>query len=188
MKLNLHFKLVLLLILAVIALRLVPHLPNFSPLCAIALFGAAHFRSRWQAYLLPLGAIIVSDVLVNNLLYSQIFPSFTFFYEGCWWQYGAYAVIVFAATAWFQQRISAFTVLGGALGASLIFFLISNFGVWAGSAMYPQNASGLVACYGAGLPFLQTSCIGDVLYSGVLFGVFAYAQSRFLSKNVVVVR
>jgi hypothetical protein len=178
MKLNLHFGLVLLLILTVVVLRLVPHLPNFSPLCAIALFGAAHFRERWQAYVLPLSAIIVSDVLVNNILYAQYFSGFTIFYAGCWWQYAAYAVIVLAATVWFQQRIGALTMLGGALGASLIFFLVSNFGVWAGSTIYAQNATGLVACYAAGLPFLQTSVVGDVLYSGVLFGVFAFAQSR----------
>jgi hypothetical protein len=186
MKLNSQFFLVLATLVAVIALRLVPHLPNFSPLCAIALFGAAHFRNRWLAYTLPLVAIVISDVLVNNILYAQYFNGFTLFYEGCWWQYAAYAVIVLGATAWFQRGISAVTVLGGAFGASLIFFLLSNFGVWAGSAMYPQNAAGLMACYAAGLPFLQTTLASDVLFSGVLFGVFALVER--LSQRLAVVR
>jgi hypothetical protein len=183
MKLNLHFGVVVTLILTVAVLRLVPHLPNFSPMCAIALFGAAHFRARWQAYVLPLATIILSDVLVNNILYAHILKGFTLFYEGCVWQYAAYAMIVLGASAWFKQSLSATKVLGGALGASLLFFLVSNFGVWASGTSYPQNMTGLMACYAAGIPFLNQTILGDMLYSGVLFGVFALAQNTVLKTQ-----
>jgi len=59
-----------------------------------------------------------------------------------------------------------------ALGASVIFFIVSNFGVWFSGVMYPKDLSGLVACYVAGIPFFQNTVLGDLFYSAILFGVF----------------
>ncbi len=157
--------------------RLIPHLPNFSPLGAIALFGAAYFTKKWQAFLIPIAATWISDLLINNILYSQYFPEFTWFYSGFYWQYGTYLVIVLAGLFIFK-KVNTPRIAGGILASTALFFLISNFGVWLGSPTYPQNFGGLMACYAAGIPFIKGTLMGDLFYSALLFGSFAFAQSR----------
>jgi hypothetical protein len=65
------------------------------------------------------------------------------------------------------------------LGASVIFFIVSNFGVWFSGTMYPKDLSGLAACYIAGLPFFQNTILGDLVYSSLLFGAFELGSRRF---------
>ncbi len=69
-------------------------------------------------------------------------------------------------------------VIAGALSATALFFLVSNFGCWLANPMYGQNISGLLSCYAAGVPFLKGTLFGDLVYSGVLFGSFALMQSQ----------
>jgi hypothetical protein len=78
---------------------------------------------------------------------------------------------------------NALRVAGVSIGASLVFFLISNFGVWFTAdqypvAMYPKTLDGLMACYTMGLPFLRNTLVGDLLFAEVFFGLYAWAQSR----------
>jgi hypothetical protein len=62
---------------------------------------------------------------------------------------------------------------------SLQFYIITNFFVWFGSHdMYPQTLSGLSACYVAALPFYGRTLLGDLFYSGVLFGAYALVSRR----------
>jgi len=164
-----------LLILIAAFSRIIPHMPNFSPLGAICLFGAAHFVKKWQAFLIPLAATWISDLYINNVIYGQYYPEFTWFYEGFYWQYGAYALITLAGLL-LLQRITVAKLGVAALGSSAIFFLITNFGCW---PAYPQTFSGLMTCYVAGIPYLKGTLCGDLFYTGILFGVFALAQYRF---------
>ncbi len=157
------------IIVAVAFTRLIPHTFNFSPLGAIGLFGAAYFSKRWLALLIPITATWMSDLFLNNVVYAQYYPQFTWFYGGFYWQYGSYVLIVLGGILLFH-KINPTRVIGGALMASAIFFLVSNFGVWIGSKVYPQNISGLLTCYGAGLPFIKGTLMGDLFYSTVLFG------------------
>ena len=60
-----------------------------------------------------------------------------------------------------------------------IFFLISNFGVWAGSGMYSKNFTGLINCYAAGIPFIHNTIISDFLFTTVLFGSYYLLQSEY---------
>ena len=159
--------------------RIIPHPPNFSPLAAIGLFGAAHFAKRWQAFLLSLAAVWVSDLFINNVIYGQYSPTFTWFYDGFYWQYGSYLLITGCGVRLFSKSISLPKVLGGALGAGALFFLISNFGCWLGSTIYPQNMSGLMSCYAAGLPFYSGTFLGDMCYSALLFGGYYLLQKNF---------
>jgi hypothetical protein len=77
------------------------------------------------------------------------------------------------------NKINIPKVLTGTLASTAIFFLVSNFGCWIGSTTYPQNFGGLITCYAAGIPFLKGTLLGDLFYSGVLFGTFALAQYKF---------
>lgn len=151
--------------------RIVPHPYNFAPLGAMALFGAAYFQNKKAAFLLPLGAYFVSDLLVNNILYADYYSGFVLFYPGIMWTYGAMLLIT-AAGLLILKKITPLRVAGGALSASLIFFIISNFGVWAMGLTYPLTAGGLAACYTAALPFFHTTILGDLIYAGIMFGAF----------------
>jgi len=80
-------------------------------------------------------------------------------------------------------------VVGASLSSTVIFFLITNFGAWLGSPLYPQNFAGLMESYAAGLAFFNdgslgisffmNSLLGDLFYSGLFFGVFYLAKLRF---------
>lgn len=178
-KIKLQFGILTAIVALAAFSRVIPHTLNFSPLAAVGLFGAAHFAKRWQAFIIPIAATWFSDLFLNNVIYTKYYPSFTWFYEGFYWQYGSYLLIVGLGLLLYKQRISVLNVAGGAVASGLIFFLISNFGVWAGSTVYPQNTAGLMACYAAGLPFYKATFMGDVLFSGVLFGGYYLLQKRF---------
>ena len=155
--------------------RLVPHPFNFSPIAALALFGSAHFKHRWQALLIPLAAIWISDILINRLIYNNL----TLFYTGFYWQYSAYILIILLGFLIYKRNINPYNVLGGALSSGLIFFLISNFGVWVIGSFYPATWAGLLACYTAGLPFYQGTLTGDLFYTVILFGGYYLLQNSF---------
>lgn len=176
-KINLRFLVLVLLIVVAAFSRLVPHMPNFSPLGAIGLFGAAHFSKKWQAILIPLAATWLSDLFINNVIYAQYYPQFTWLSTGFYWQYGSYVLITLAGLV-ILKTVNTKTVLTGALASTGIFFLVSNFGCWPGSS-YPQNFGGLMQCYAAGIPFLKGTMLGDLFYSTVLFGGFAWVQKQF---------
>lgn len=177
-KINLRFGILCAMIVLAAFSRIIPHMPNFSPLGAIGLFGAAYFAKKWQAFLIPIAATWLSDLFINNVIYAQYYPKFTWFYQGFYWQYGSYLLIAFAGIFIFR-KINPQRVIAGALTSTAIFFLVSNFGSWIGSTTYPQNFSGLMTCYAAGIPFLKGTLLGDLVYSGVLFGSFALAQKQF---------
>jgi hypothetical protein len=177
-KINIRISVLVAIILLAAFSRLIPHMPNFSPLGAIGLFGAAHFAKKWQAFFIPIAATWLSDLFINNVVYAQYYPEFTWFYSGFYWQYGSYLLIALAGIFIFN-KINPQRVIAGALTSTAIFFLVSNFGCWIGSTTYSQNFGGLMTCYVAGIPFLKGTLLGDLFYSGVLFGIFALLQQRF---------
>jgi hypothetical protein len=157
--------------------RLLPHAYNFTPLGAIALFGAAYFPSKKWALIIPLIAIWVSDLILNNVMYSAYYEGFAWFTSGFLYIYGSIAMIVVLGY-YILKKVTIGRVLGGALGASLIFFVISNFGVWITSPLYPLTAEGLMACYTAAIPFFHNTIAGNIVYSGVLFGGYEFLKYR----------
>jgi hypothetical protein len=159
-----HSRMIALLsaIVAAAALRLVPHPPNFSPIGAMALFSGAYLGRRNLAFVAPIGALLLSDVILG-------------FYSGMLFQYFAVALIVLIG--WLAlSRISVLRLGIAAVASSVLFFAISNFGVWLVGGMYPHSASGLAACYVAAIPFFQNTVAGDLFYTILLFGGFAVAE------------
>jgi hypothetical protein len=161
------------LIVAAAASRLLPHPPNFVPVGAMALFGAAALPKRWLAFLVPLVAFYLSDLALNNIVYAAYYDGFQ--WGMSWWTAGAILLMVALGTGMLRNLPFSWSRIGGAaVGATMIFFLITNFGVWAGGMMYPTTVAGLVAAYGAGLPFLVSSLLANLVFSGVLFGAARY--------------
>lgn len=177
-KINIRLVVLAAIILLAAFSRLIPHIPNFSPLGAIGLFGAAFFTKKWQAFLIPIAATWLSDLFINNVIYAQYYPKFTWFYEGFYWQYGSYLLIALAGLLIFK-KVNLTRVILGAFTSTAIFFMVSNLGCFPNNPSYPQSFGGLMTCYVAGIPFLKGTLLGDLCYSGVLFGSFALLEQKF---------
>lgn len=163
------------LIFAAALSRVLPHPPNFSPVEAVALFGGAYFARRGWALAVPLLAMFASDLvlgLVNGGLYWNYFASAGYLL--------VYACIALTTVLGFGLRgkVSGGRVLGYALAGSLLFFLLTNAGVWAFGTLYPHTAAGLVAALVAGIPFFQWTVLGTLFYSALLFGGFELLRRR----------
>ena len=173
---------ILLVIGIAVLSRLLPHPLNVSPLAGIALFGAAAFKNRGLAILIPIFAFWLSDVILNNTLYRGFYDGVTLVHSGMIWTYGA--MILIALVGFLALRkISLPRLVGASLSSSLLFFALSNFGVWVSGTMYPKTIEGLVACYVAAIPFFQNTVAGDLFYTLAIFGGVAVAQSRHELRN-----
>jgi len=136
--------------------RLISHPWNFTPMMAIGLFAGYHARKVSAGVLMTLLALALSDAVMG-------------FYPGFWYIYAASLIPVLLG--WLiRNRRGAGAVAVVALASSLSFFLITNFMFWAFSQWYPHTASGLTACFVAGIPFYRNQLIGDALYTFALFG------------------
>ena len=150
--------------------RLLPHPPNFAPIAAMSLFGAAYFKNSWSAFLFPMLAMFMSDIAL------EVVTGYGF-HSGMWSVYLSFGAV--ALLGRFTLRsITLGRVAGSTAAGTLLFFLLTNFAVWASGLMYPLTAEGLVACYIAALPFLGYSAAGNVLYVALLFGGFELAKRQ----------
>jgi hypothetical protein len=161
--------------------RLFRLLPNFSPVGALGLYGGARLP-LWQALTLPLAVMVVSDVILHYTAY-QAFSMFNF------WVYGSMLVNVLLGRLMLRRTESPWKIGGVAVLASVQFFLVTNFSCWIGSPLYPQDIAGLTACYIEGVPFFQNTLLGDLLFSGVLFGLHAaLSRTAFPAERVSAAR
>lgn len=160
--------------------RLIPHAPNFTAVGAIALFSGAKLVSDWKAFLIPVAALWLSDLFINNIVYAQYYDSFMLFTGG--FVYMASALFLGVIVGRLLLQTPSFTkVVGASLLSSILFFLISNFGVWISvSSTYPHNAAGLLMCYEAAIPFFRNELVATLMYSGVFFGAYYLAVKKNL--------
>ena len=157
--------LIVTMIAAAAASRLIPHPPNMTSIAAMALFGGATLTDKRLAFLVPLAALFASDLVLG--FHNQMFAV-----------YGSFAMIV-CIGLWLQGRRTVLSVTGAAIASSLLFFIVVDFGIWLAGDMYPRTFAGLVACYTMALPFLRNQVAGDLLYTAALFGGFALLERRF---------
>lgn len=162
---RLRFVVLVAMILAAAASRLIPHPPNVASITAVALFGGAYLSDKRLALIVPLAALLLSDLILGLYRHMEIV-------------YGSFLLVV-CLGFWLQRKRSAMRIAGAALASSIIFFIVTNFGVWAFESLYPKTSAGLVACYVAAVPFFQNTLVGDALYTVVLFGGFALAEKLF---------
>ncbi len=171
MKNNSNWILISCMILVAAMTRLLPHPPNFTPIGAMALFGGAVIGKNWLKWILPLAALFVSDLVLNNTVYAYMNEGFVVFHQSVIWVYASMLAIVALAPK-VIRKWSAGSVLLGSLSASVLFFLVTNFGHWASMGMYPLTWEGLIACYYAAVPFFGFNLLGDLVFSTALFGGF----------------
>lgn len=166
--------------------RLLPHPSNFSPVGSMALFGGAVFAIKYLKYLIPIAALYLSDFVLNNTLYRQWYPNHegtVFFTDDMMWVYAAFLLAVVIGH-FVIKKITVGNVILGAVLFTIGFFVISNFGSWMSGIMYPKTFSGLIACYTAGVPFIKFSLAGNLFYSAVLFGGYAFLTQRDLKTQL----
>jgi hypothetical protein len=141
----------------------------FTPIAAAATFAGFYF-SRWAvASLVPVAILTISDVLLPG--YNSI-PVML----------ATYAVMI--VPVWFGRMLRgehrgwrrAGRWLFCGLAPATLFFLVSNFAVWAFQSDYEKSLAGLTQCYIAAVPFFRWMLAGDVFYITVLFGCWALAD------------
>jgi len=157
-----------LLIALCIVFRVLPHPPNFAPVGATAVF-SGRVLPTWLALPLVGVAMFAGDVLLARLHGYPIANGVTPFV------YSGFAVQALLGR-WLRSRVGG--SIAAALSGSLVFFAISNFGVWLTSGMYPHTAGGISACYVAALPFLGATVLGDLAWTAVLCGTYRLAAAR----------
>ena len=152
-KLDRSFFSVLGLVGITIFLRLIPHPPNFAPIGALAIFSGSQFNKK-TAWLLPLVVMFVSDVFLG---FHSVIP----------FVYGSFVIIALLGS--FLKKNQPGRVLGVGFLSSIIFFIVSNFGVWLMTNLYTKNLSGLINCYAMAVPFFRNTLLSDVIFTAVFF-------------------
>ena len=187
-KINLRTAVLILMIVVAAVIRILSStrvlspLANFTPIGAMALFGGAYFKDKWKAYLVPLGILFLSDVITMRTIYTE--QSTGLLYSGWGWIYASFALMVLIGN--YIKNVTVGSVLLAAIGAALVHWLVSDFGVWlvpgtdiTTGQPYTRDAHGLMMCYWLAIPYMKNMLIGNVLYGALLFGGFELLQKRY---------
>lgn len=147
---------------------------NLSVIGALGLFAAARL-GLWPGIAFTAAAIALKDVVYYRMT--------------DWWEPYPLSWVYFAGYAlagWYflRRSTSAGRIAGAALGTSLGFFLVSNFGSWLEQALpYGYSFEGLLNCYAAAVPFYRGTLLGDLLFTGVFFGTHAVLSAYFPAER-----
>lgn len=160
---------ILLIILLAVFARLIPHPPNFAPIAGLALFSGSYFKNK-ISLLIPLAVMILSDIFLG-------------FHSTVLYVYASFILITFIGNK--LRSLKFLNLLSASLLSSIMFFLITNFGVWAAGSMYPKTFNGLIQSYQMGLPFFRNTILGDLFYSFSFFYGFEFF-SKFLHKRFII--
>jgi hypothetical protein len=151
------------LIVLGVAARLLPHAQNFTPVTALALFAGVTLPPA-LALTVPLAVMVSSDIVIG----PHDLAVFT---------WGSF-VLVGVLGAFLRAKARPWTLLAGTLAGSVLFFAVTNFGVFLYGGLYPRTVQGFVDCYVLALPFFRNSVLGDLFFSAALFGTFAAVKAR----------
>lgn len=149
---------ILILIIVGVSYRLFPHPPNFAPVAAISLFSGFYFRRYFV--LIPVFIMLASDLFIGFYdlrLMAVVYSSF---------------LLISLIGILMRRNKSVIALVGCSLSGSLLFFILTNFAVWALGQWYPHNLGGLASCYYMAIPFFKNTLAGDLFYSSVIFGCY----------------
>lgn len=159
------------LVAVLVLSRVLPHPPNFTPLIAVAFFAGVFLKEGRLALLVPLVVMLIADWFVG-------------FHGTMLFVYGALAVAVLLGR-WLEQRRSLLRDVAGLTAGSVVFFVISNVGVWLTSGMYPLDGAGLVACFVAAIPFFHNTLASTLLYGALILVVERFGWQSFGSRGAL---
>ncbi|MBI2033169.1 MAG: hypothetical protein HYT10_01760 [Candidatus Levybacteria bacterium] len=150
-----------------VVMRLLPHPANVAPVAALALFGGVYLEKKY-AVILPIVIMFVSDAIIgfhNTMVF--VYASF---------------ILIGLIGLWLRSHKTLTSVISASLFSSLIFFLVTNFGVWLVGNMYQRSLNGLVTAFVLALPFFRNTIMGDLLYTGLFFAVYEFIKVVILSN------
>ena len=143
--------------------RLLPHPPNFAPITGIALFTGHHFANKRLALFIPIFCMFITDLYLGiHSLMPIVYLSF----------------IMISILGIRAKSIS----LGIVVGASSIFFIITNLGVWYFN--YPLNWAGFTSCFILAIPFFVNSLMGDLFYTSM----FQFSYKKFIESSFIPIK
>lgn len=175
------------IILFAVLLRLFPHVPNFAPVGAMALFGGVYIGRRY-AMMLVLLVLLISDYLLlyvhpfssQLLTISHFYSPVALIHTTTLYVYGSFLLTV-GIGMFLKKHTSVENVILASITSSLVFFFITNFGVWVAGS-YSRNIAGLWESYIMGLPFLRATVFGDLFYTGIFFGGYELVK-KYVSRE-----
>lgn len=176
-KLNNNFWLITGLILAAVIFRIIPHPFNITPMIAVALFAGAKFQDKKWAILIPVVSLFISDAILSYTNHYELLHSTIFF------TYGSILLIIFLGGLLNSGKLNIGKTIGLSLVSSLIFFIVSNFGVWLFGNLYTLDISGLTKCFVLAIPFNKFSWLGDLFFVFALFGIYEIVANKKLSTS-----
>lgn len=152
--------------------RIVPHVPNFTPVAAIALFGGSYLNKK-QAFIVPLLIMVISDYFLGfDSLQMRLVV------------YGSFLATVAIGFS-IRRSVNFKNLISASLTSSVIFFLTTNFAVWMFGSMYPKSLTGIAQCYTLALPFFRNTLLGDLFYTGVLFGSYEFLLNPNMLRELI---
>ena len=143
---------------------LIPHIWNFTAIGALAIFSGAQFSNRGLAFILPLAAMAISDIVIGNGFSVLVYIGFT---------------AMVACGFLVRSKVTVTNVILASFISASVFFLITNFAFFYPATLYPHNFSGILTSYAAGLPFFRNMLIGNMVFSAVLFSSFYLLSKRY---------
>jgi len=148
--------------------RLIPHVPNFTPILAISLFAGAYLNKKYAIWF-PITLYIISELIIG-------INSIVLFTGG--------SILLITLLGWkLRKRVSLKNNLVFALFSAILFYLVTNFGVWA-IGWYPPTLAGLTQCYVAGIPFFRMTLIATLSYVTLLTLAYNAIAKRVTNRKV----
>ena len=146
-------------ILIAVFFRLIPHPPNFTPVTSLALFSGIMFQRKWLSILVPIVAMLLSDMVLGFGMISM-------------WVYAAFMSVTISGWVLKQMNVKSILV------SSMIFFIVSNLGVWV--LGYPHTIEGLLMCYTLAIPFFGYSIVGDLCWGLLIKQSYKFVENKVL--------
>ena len=158
----------------------ITHLPNFSSVSAMALFFGAYCSRQFFASSVVVLLIWISDLFLNKMLMG----TWIMFYPGCCWQYGCYLLMTLLGGFILKnKKFNLYRLTSTSLLSAILFFLISNFGVWYSGLLYPLTMDGLMTCYINALPFVKNTLVSNVFFTLAWFMIFDWINQGEILKS-----
>ena len=154
---------ILLIILIGAFSRIIPHPPNFTAIGAISILGGLYFNKKYLAFLTPIMAMFLSDIILGYTPIISVYIAF---------------LTIIPLGIKIRENLTYSSIFKMSIYASILFFLITNFTSWLYNPIYPQNLSGLIMSYTAGIPFFANTLLGNLFFCFSLFGLYEIISKR----------
>lgn len=166
---NNKFKIALLLIVFGAIFRIIPHPANFTPVAAMALIGGMYFKNRILMIATPLIGLYLTDFILNNFIMKSFITQDSGFIF--WSNFMTFTYVAILCTVglgfYLKTKGTLHKIIGGGLLSSFLFYVVTNFGTWLTSGLYPKNFMGMIECYTLAIPFYGSTLISNLLFTAL---------------------